>query len=748
MNGKLTTERIRLAALAAGAALAAQQWASLLAAPPLARTGAVAAVAVGLAIVLGRIAPARRGAAAATSALVLVAALAALAAVGLPLRCLPPWRWDDLASGVATGLGGLSGGFDYPLAWAGPWSRLLLVAPLVPLLIGAATLAFRPGRDRGRAPVAALIVLLLAVAIPASSRPTAAPMIVGVALLALAAAWLWGDRVRTLSAAVLVAAAAVVAVPVATGLASDDPPIDYRDWTLPGPPRGATFDWSHTYGPIDWQRSGELLFRVRTDRPNYWRAELLDEFYGDRWRRSGGGGAPVAGIPPGYSLGASGGGRWEQQASFRIVALESPLVISPGSALRIDGIEATERDPDGTMHTGSEPLAPGSNYSLTAYAPDPRPAQLRAASRRYPPELGPYTQLALPTQASLESILAPVPIQVPVWGQARGRTRARRELAGSAYARAAHLAERLTAGEPTAYDAAVAVVDHLRADYRYDESTPRRRLPLRAFLFRDKRGYCQQFSGAMALLLRMVGVPARVATGFAPGTRLAGGHRYLVTDLDAHSWVEVYFNGIGWVPFDPTPPIPAEIRGAAMLGAGVSVRDPGAMSKGGSVGDGRAAGDVEAAAGPDGGGGPPIAPAALIALLAGAAFVAPARSLHHRRLPAAEAEAREVAELRDVLRATGWSRGAAGTLLAVEGRLHAARHEHAAGYVRCFRRRLYEPVAGKRPMPADRRAARRELASGSGIAGRLRLLRLMPPGGPRSGRRRPGGRRRARRSSG
>ena len=65
-------------------------------------------------------------------------------------------------------------------------------------------------------------------------------------------------------------------------------------------------------------------------------------------------------------------------------------------------------------------------------------------------------------------------------------------------------------------------------------------------------GYCQQFSGAMALMLRMIGIPARVAAGFAPGSRTRK-RRVRVRDLDAHSWVEVYFNGIGWVPFDPTP---------------------------------------------------------------------------------------------------------------------------------------------------------------------------------------------------
>src|SRR5207248_3228868 len=76
---------------------------------------------------------------------------------------------------------------------------------------------------------------------------------------------------------------------------------------------------------------------------------------------------------------------------------------------------------------------------------------------------------------------------------------------------------------------------------------------LESFLFSARRGYCQQFAGAMALLLRMGGVPARVATGFATGNYDSSKHQYVVSDLDAHAWVEAYFPGYGWVRFDPTP---------------------------------------------------------------------------------------------------------------------------------------------------------------------------------------------------
>ncbi|MBA3524554.1 MAG: transglutaminase domain-containing protein [Geodermatophilaceae bacterium] len=67
----------------------------------------------------------------------------------------------------------------------------------------------------------------------------------------------------------------------------------------------------------------------------------------------------------------------------------------------------------------------------------------------------------------------------------------------------------------------------------------------------NRQGYCQQYAGAMAVLLRFADVPARVAIGYTRGARNAG--LWTVSTDDAHAWVEVYFDGIGWVPFDPTP---------------------------------------------------------------------------------------------------------------------------------------------------------------------------------------------------
>jgi hypothetical protein len=110
----------------------------------------------------------------------------------------------------------------------------------------------------------------------------------------------------------------------------------------------------------------------------------------------------------------------------------------------------------------------------------------------------------------------------------------------------------------TPYAATVALVAWFRRDggFRYDQTPPPpgpNEPALAAFVTRTKEGYCQHYAGAMALMLRYLGVPARVAAGFTSGSYDVDKHEWKVTDHDAHDWVEVYFPGWGWMPFDPTP---------------------------------------------------------------------------------------------------------------------------------------------------------------------------------------------------
>ena len=97
--------------------------------------------------------------------------------------------------------------------------------------------------------------------------------------------------------------------------------------------------------------------------------------------------------------------------------------------------------------------------------------------------------------------------------------------------------------------------------------------PLVSFVTRTRAGYCQYFAGAMALMLRYLGVPARVTVGFSSGTYDTKRGVWVVTDHDAHAWVEAWFRGYGWLPFDPTPAAGRPEQG--ILSAGYSATSPG-----------------------------------------------------------------------------------------------------------------------------------------------------------------------------
>ncbi|MFI5957174.1 transglutaminaseTgpA domain-containing protein [Cryptosporangium sp. NPDC051539] len=115
--------------------------------------------------------------------------------------------------------------------------------------------------------------------------------------------------------------------------------------------------------------------------------------------------------------------------------------------------------------------------------------------------------------------------------------------------------QELVAGKSNEYDRAVALNNFFAPEngFVYDLQTQAGTSQSDIVNFLDKRrGYCEQYASAMAYMARVAGLPARVAIGFGYGT--PQGNYTTITSHDAHAWVEVYFSGIGWVPFDPTPP--------------------------------------------------------------------------------------------------------------------------------------------------------------------------------------------------
>jgi len=121
--------------------------------------------------------------------------------------------------------------------------------------------------------------------------------------------------------------------------------------------------------------------------------------------------------------------------------------------------------------------------------------------------------------------------------------------------RISQLAEQITAGLSSNYDKALAIEQYLRTHFGYTLELPRTRPqdPLAHFLFERKQGHCEYFASSMAVMLRTLGIPSRIVNGFRGGefNDLTG--QYVIRASNAHSWVEAFFPGFGWISFDPTP---------------------------------------------------------------------------------------------------------------------------------------------------------------------------------------------------
>ena len=164
----------------------------------------------------------------------------------------------------------------------------------------------------------------------------------------------------------------------------------------------------------------------------------------------------------------------------------------------------------------------GEPYQLTASVSSAEPEELRTAGEEYAPWLwSRYTQL---------------PPDMPP--------------------RVAELARSITGGEETPYDKAVAIEQYLKHSYTYNlaiDPPPFGADGVDHFLFESGQGYSEYFGSAMTVLMRSLGVPARMTTGYTTGNLADGSHIYVVTDRHSHGWTEVFFPGYGWIPFEPTP---------------------------------------------------------------------------------------------------------------------------------------------------------------------------------------------------
>jgi transglutaminase-like putative cysteine protease len=357
----------------------------------------------------------------------------------------------------------------------------------------------------------------------------------------------------SLGAAVVVAAAAAASGGVAPG----ETHVDWRGWD-PFARGGGTGDfrfvWDASYSGISFPPRPTVLFRVRAPkRAQYWRASTLDTFVADRWIEDlypVDAGLAARSLPADPLVPARDRkpGAWLQQR-VTIDAYRDNHVLAAGEPARVDAraLGRVSFLSGGVMRAAAD-MGPGTTYSVWSYAPLPAPRALAASPARYPAAAARYLELmgraqlpafGVPGRAHRVRTLFSDDRYQPLW----------------AYRPMWRDAERVTARAGSPYEATLLLERWFRSDgnFTYDEQPPasRGQPPLVAFVEKTRAGYCQHFAGAMAVMLRMLGIPSRVAVGFTAGTWRNG--VWTVTDYQAHAWVEAWFAGFGWLTFDPTP---------------------------------------------------------------------------------------------------------------------------------------------------------------------------------------------------
>jgi len=403
-----------------------------------------------------------------------------------------------------------------------------------------------------RRPIAAAVVLLLGAGWPATLHGSGGSLPIGAAILLGTLAILAGLTTRHVPRAVLPAAlvltVAGLAASTSTAVAKGGL-VSWQGWdfyTAPQAPVSVAFVWNGQYSGITFPRKRTTVLEVHAPpRSLYWRAALLDLFAGDRWLETP---SPLRGdaLLPAAAQDRSKLLRQDVRvlalSDTRLVGASVPVSFSAGDAPLVSPVAGIASLPSG--------LTRGFRYTVLSYAQRPTAAELARSRPIYPVELvDPGAFLDVDSNVTMP----PFGTEDPAL--ALGRTLiAHPELVP--YAPLAKLAVRVAghAGTPYAATAALETWFRVGGGFAYANHPPATSgPPLVEFVTKTRAGYCQHFAGAMALMLRYLGIPARVAVGFSSGRYDAKRGVWTVTDHDAHAWVEAWFRGYGWLPFDPTP---------------------------------------------------------------------------------------------------------------------------------------------------------------------------------------------------
>ena len=411
-----------------------------------------------------------------------------------------------------------------------------------------------------RHPIAASAVTVAGVGWPATLSGGSA---IGFGTLALVAALaiplvLRASSVRALAVGTAIAALVVVGAASASSMTTlgHSAALDWESWDLRGPAREASsvrFVWNSNYAGISFPPTKTVVLRVEGPTvPYYWRTTTLDYVSNGHWSedlfwldqvdRD----TRALQLPQLVPERASKPRNWVEQ-EIEIEALVDDHLAAAGTPVGLDARRfGTVFQLSGGVLRVRDPVRAGQRYRVWSYAPDPAPRALASAPQRTPAAVARFLEIdgrVFPafSTSDRDRVMRGF-LHDPSYGGYGWHTTMW------------NIARRVTRNASTPYGAVLALESWFRqtGGFRYDESPPRvPGPPLEVFVKRTKAGYCQHFAGAMALMLRLLGVPARVAVGFTSGTRKDDA--WVVTDHDAHAWVEVWFAGQGWIPFDPTP---------------------------------------------------------------------------------------------------------------------------------------------------------------------------------------------------
>ncbi len=733
---------IRLTAFAALGLYGVLRWGTLMTPAPTWRLLGLLALAVALAGV-GPVLLARERTVAAAAGrgepltvvgapLGLLAILAVFPIAGVPLAWILHLRVAVTADGIGQGLSALPG-ILVPYSGINEWARVVMLLGAAVLLLDAAMLlAFAPPALGDVRRAGAALPLIALVVVPATLVHPHLAYLQGLILFGLLALFMWGERVppdRRGSVVVACAATGAIGMILAPGLDQHSPWIDYQALTRGFTPAHVeAFDWTQRYGPLKWPRTGNDVLEVKASPKvwsgEYWKAENLDTFDGRAWSTTG-----VSSGGQGQ-LSQSTIARWTQKLTVTLGAMRTTQVIAAGSALQAPAhlpMAALPGSSAGTWVSQTR-LVQGDSYTVEVYAPHPSASTLARAGEDYPPDvIENDLSLALPQQTGFAP-LAPQSVLFPSFdsGATPQNQTSPDGLSGiaavrnSPYAPAYALAQHLAHESRTPYAFVQHVLGFLANGYSYDEYPPPTQYPIETFLFLKRLGYCQQFAGAMALLLRMGGVPARVATGFTTGLYDSATKAWLVSDFDAHAWVEAWFPGSGWVTFDPTPAADPARGGRAAINSGGLLGGAGGLSKLGGRETGGSSGFTPSTTSSHQGG-------SIVPLLIGALALAVALLVLvvvvWRRTRPLDADGL-LAELERALARSGRPLSDGVTLAALERRFRTS--PEAAGYVQALRMARFADHDGL-PTLRQRRALRAQLRAGLGLVGALRALWALPP---------------------